>query len=100
MVSKNRAATKKRASANVRAAGDGRWAPRRHSGTVLPSFGRDAGRRWAFIFLAASAAFIASAAAGSLTGGPPWGRAPYRPLPPAIPHPLRFRRITRPARVG
>lgn len=100
MVSKNRAATKKRASANVRAAGDGRWAPRRHSGTVLPSFVRDAGRRWAFIFLAASAAFIASAAAVSLTGVPAWERALYDALTTAIPNALVFRRITRLGSVG
>ena len=61
---------------------------------------RDAGRRWAWIFLAASAAFIGSAATVSLTGVPSWERALYDALTAAIPNAVVFRRITRLGSVG
>jgi len=63
---------------------------------VLPSGGvRDAGRRWAWIFLAAAAVFIASAATVSLAGVPDFERRFYEALTAAVPNALVFRRITR-----
>ena len=63
---------------------------------MLPSRGvRDAGRRWAFILLAAAAVFVASAAAVSLAGVPLFERRFYEALTTAIPNALVFRRVTR-----
>jgi undecaprenyl-diphosphatase len=62
---------------------------------VLPSPVRDAGRRWAWILLAAAAVFIASAVTVSLTGVPAFERASYEALTRAVPNALVFRRITR-----
>ena len=56
---------------------------------------RDAGRRWAFILLAAAAVFVASAAAVSLAGVPLFERRFYEALTTAIPNALVFRRVTR-----
>ncbi|PYN20885.1 MAG: hypothetical protein DMD76_22995 [Candidatus Rokuibacteriota bacterium] len=55
----------------------------------------DAGRRWAWIFLAAAAVFIASAATVSLAGVPTFERGFYEALTTAVPNALVFRRITR-----
>jgi protein-S-isoprenylcysteine O-methyltransferase Ste14/membrane-associated phospholipid phosphatase len=63
---------------------------------VLPSRGvRDAGRRWAFILLAAAAVFVASAATVSLAGVPLFERRFYETLTTAVPNALVFRRVTR-----
>jgi len=62
---------------------------------VLPSRVPDTGRRWAWIFLAAAAVFIASAATVSLTGVPTFERGIYEALTTAVPNALVFRRITR-----
>ena len=56
---------------------------------------RDAGRRWAWIFVAAAAVFIASATTVVLTGVPASERGFYDALTRAIPNALIFRRITR-----
>ena|GEM_PF-1919864 len=56
---------------------------------------RDAGRRWVWIFVAAAAVFIASAAAVSLAGVPGLELRFYEALTTAIPNALIFRRITR-----
>src|SRR5439155_26650 len=61
---------------------------------VLPSRVPDAGRRWAWIFLAAAAVFIASAATVSLAGVPTFERGFYEALTTAVPNALVFRRIT------
>jgi protein-S-isoprenylcysteine O-methyltransferase Ste14/membrane-associated phospholipid phosphatase len=62
---------------------------------VLPSHVRDAGRRWAWIFVGAAAFFIASATTVVLTGVPAPERGFYDALTKAIPNALMFRRITR-----
>ena len=63
---------------------------------MLPSRGvRDAGRRWAFILLAAAAVFVASAATVSLAGVPLFERRFYEALTTAVPNALVFRRVTR-----
>src|SRR2546425_1245662 len=54
-----------------------------------------AGRRWAFILLAAAAVFGASAATVSLAGVPLFERRFYEALTTAVPNALVFRRATR-----
>ena len=56
---------------------------------------RDAGRRWVFIFLAAAAVFVVSAATVALAGVPAFERRFYEALTTAVPNALVFRRITR-----
>jgi undecaprenyl-diphosphatase len=60
----------------------------------------DVGRRWAWIFVVAAAAFIASAAIVALTGVPSWERAVYQTVIGSVPSGTAWRRITRLGAVG
>jgi len=62
---------------------------------VLPSHVRDAGRRWAWILVAAAAVFIASATTVAVTGVPTPEREFYDVVTRAIPNAFYFQRITR-----
>ena len=60
----------------------------------------DVGRRWAWIFVVAAAAFIASAAIVALSGVPSWERAVYQTVIGSVPSGTAWRRITRLGAVG
>ena len=56
---------------------------------------RDAGRRWAWTFVVAAAAFVASALTVSLTGVPTWERSLYETVIVSVPSGSAWRRLTR-----